>query len=177
MNEPICTQEQLDTIVMIAKQLAPQFVFPGHVREDMIQVGIMIGLKVLPKYNPTLPLENFMRVHMRRRLINYKRDNYCRYEKVTDPDRAAKLADTNKMRQNLMSPIDVDEVAHTITHQSVAHEEVAFKELVQIIQAKLPAKLRADYLRMLDDVSIPGARRIAVQEAVMEIMREYHEED
>lgn len=166
--------EALATIEMIAHQLGPKHIFPGRSNEDMIQEGIYMGLRALPKYDGVRPLENWMRVVLKSRYLNYRRNNYQRSEKTTDPARAAVLAAHNKTRQNIMSPVDVDEVGHTITSDSRAHEDAAYAELVELIKAKLPVKLRSDYLKMIDGVHISVARKELVRENVSKIMEQYH---
>lgn len=169
--------EILKTITLIATQMAPRHIFPGRDMDDMIQQGILICLESLHKWDGVRPLENFMRVHLSRRYRNYKRDNYCRYERTTNPDRAARLARDNKNRQNIMSPMDVNEVAHVISAPSMAHEDVAYNELISFLNKRLPAKLRGDFLRMLDETHISAARREKVREEVSKIMAEYHGEE
>lgn len=168
--------EALEIITMVARQMGPRYLFPGRDRDDMVQQGILFGLAAFPKWDGVRPLENFMRVHMKRRYLNYIRDNYCRYEKSTDPDRAARLAEMNKARQNLMSPVDVEEVGHMVTTKGGAHDDVAYDELIDFIKDRLPVKLRGDFLRMIDEVHISAARKEEVRAAVSVILEEYNGE-
>lgn len=168
--------DSLAIIVMVANQMGPKYLFPGRSQEDMIQEGILFGLRSFPKWDGVRPLENWLRVVMKSRYLNYIRDNYQRYEKTTDPEKAALYAHNNRTRQNIMSPISVSEVTCEIASNHDAHSDVAYAELVEIIKDKLPAKLRGDFLRMIDEVHIPLRRREKVREAVSVIMEEYNSE-
>ena len=56
--------------------LANKFKFGIHTKEDIIQEGRRIAWKaIVEKYDGKRPLENFLRVHLRNRIINFKRDN------------------------------------------------------------------------------------------------------
>ena len=167
-------QDILDLLLKICGQMAPRHLFPGRDIDDMIQQGMLICLESLHKWDGVRPLENFMRVHLSRRYRNYKRDNYCRYERTTNPDRAARLAKDNKNRQNIMSPMDLGDVANMISSPSRVHEDVAYDELISFLKKELPVNLRGDFLRMLDETHIPPARRDKVREAVSIILEKYH---
>ncbi len=165
------SNEDLNTIVRVATQVSPKYCFGSHEREDMIQEGIRIGLEGLRHYKEELPLENFMRVHIKNRLINFKRDNYYRYEKTADATKAAVWAARNKLRQNLMSPLEISEVEHKVPLVDNVIEDASYNELIHMIKVKLPAALRTDFLRMVDGVSLPAIRRIRIQEEVQLILQ------
>ncbi len=166
-------QEIIDTIVMVATQIGPKYVFGYNDRDDLIQEGITCGLEALERWDRVRPLENFMRVHIRNRLHNYRRNKYCRYEKNADATRTAKWAARNKARQNLMSPLEIKDDVETADHTV---EEAAYSELIQRIKVELPAELRTDFLRILDGVSISTIRRVKVQTAIREIIGDQSEQ-
>lgn len=162
-------EEIIATIIMVAEQIGPKYVFGYNDREDLIQEGISYGLEALERWDQVRPLENFIRVHIRNRLHNYRRNRYCRHEKNADATKSEKWAALNKRRQNLMSPLEIkDDVP--AREQTIG--EVAYAELVELIKLKLPAELRTDFLRILDGVSVSTMRRNKIQMIIREIIGE-----
>src|SRR4051812_13681983 len=66
--------------------LVPNFKIPGFGSDDLAQEARLMAMECLPRYEPrpdadgrpTRPLENFVYSHIRRRLINFRRDHYRR---------------------------------------------------------------------------------------------------
>src|SRR5690606_7267660 len=67
-----------ETLHKVASQSAPRFMFGMWEEEDIYQQAYMFGIDGLSRYNGGHPLENFIRIHVRNRLRNLKRDNYLR---------------------------------------------------------------------------------------------------
>jgi DNA-directed RNA polymerase specialized sigma24 family protein len=160
-------------------------------------------------YDETRPLDNFLYVHMRNRFINYKRDTYARNEPPCktcvfyDPklkkskegcaafdykEECKKLNDwklKNEARKSLMKPGPAfdenwDSVSNQIENSNISESlETDFTELRDKIRAELPLDITTDYLRMLEGVSIPKARREKVKEAILNlnIKHRFFEED
>ena len=70
--------EVLAVINNVVNRLARKFVFGYHDVEDIKQQGTLYALEALANYDNERPLENFLWIHVRNRLFNYKRDNYER---------------------------------------------------------------------------------------------------
>src|SRR5690606_12240105 len=79
------TKADQDAAIKIIYEVAPphcrKYSFPGQTEEDLMQIALMEGLDALHRYDRTRSLRNFLAVHIKRRLYNYKRDNYMRMEK------------------------------------------------------------------------------------------------
>ena len=73
-------QDVIDTITNVSRRLASKFTFAHYTEDDIAQEAFMIGMEALDRYDENRPLENFLFVHIRNRLKNFKRDNYIRYE-------------------------------------------------------------------------------------------------
>ncbi len=155
--------EHIETIIRVATQVAPKYVFGYNSVEDLIQEGITYGLEALPRWDRERPLENFMRVHIRNRLHNYKRNKYFRYEKNADATKSEKWAERNKRRQSLMCPLEIKDEIMMMDHTL---EEANYNELINLIKKELPAELRTDFLRMVDGVPISTLRRNKIQSIV-----------
>jgi hypothetical protein len=64
----------------VAEILGKKFPFGCHEEDDIKQLVCQFSLEALAKgkYDPNLPLENYLYAHCFRRLLNLQRDEYCR---------------------------------------------------------------------------------------------------
>ena len=76
-------EDAYNTIMKVAKRLAPKYVFATYEVEDIEQEAFLIGIAGLAKYDKSRPLENFMYIHINNRLKTFKRDNYYRQDHGT----------------------------------------------------------------------------------------------
>ena len=79
--EGMTEEEVLAILEKIARSLSYKFVFGCYEHEDISQQAIIAGIKLLDKYDGVRPLENFLRVSMKRAMCNFKRDKYVRLNK------------------------------------------------------------------------------------------------
>lgn len=177
-------ETEIALIVMtIARAVGPTYRFGYHTDEDMVSQAILEAMKAIEKgaYDATRPLENFLHVHMKNRLSNYKRKHYARRElpcKCCTPETVSpckKWVDwdlRNTTKKNLMRPLDVSAIADEGGFESTASDDAVANELESLIDERLPVELRADYRRMRDSVIVPENRRTKVREAVTKIARE-----
>jgi DNA-directed RNA polymerase specialized sigma24 family protein len=180
------TEEQvLATIDSVVDLLAPGFVFGYFSVDDIKQEARERALKVLFKYDPTRPLANFLYTHLKRRLINFKRDNFHRNDPpcqichravghTTDHKdgrfckKYLSWKQRNGTKAGLMQPMDLEQVDEP-TNGDV-EEQVQMKELLQTIDTQLPVDLRAAYLQIRAGVAVSKERRQEVEAAVREIL-------
>lgn len=145
------TEEQvLNLILKISSRVANKFRIPGYEPDDIQQECFLMALDALERYDEEQPLENFLSIHLRNRVINFRRDFYLRKRAVLDCD-------------------NIDFLKEDISEQSSSIEELESQELYDKIDAELPSELREDYLRLLDGVSIPTKRKRKLLEALAEI--------
>lgn len=175
-------------ITKVARSVAPTYRFGYHTIEDMEQQAVVFALDVLTQpdvYDTSRPLENFLSVHIRNRLSNFRRQHYMRTEppcKCCDPyiacsgSRCQKWIDWNKrntIKQSLMKTVDTSTVfeKETAKDKDISHGD----ELAELVDRLIPMDLRRDYLKMIDGESVPKHRREKVQGAVTLIMEAYHQ--
>lgn len=186
-------QEVLDAIEKAVRLLAPSFVFGYYSIEDIQQEARVEGLLSLKKYDPSRPLENFVYVHIHNRLCNLKRDKYrrndapcaaCASGQPCNDGSFCKKYDAwlkrNHTKANLMQPLDLGAQVGGDAWQSFepsAEEEAIQREMLTLIDAKLPTEMRAIYLQLRSGVKVPKSKREAVVRAVKEILRCSDEED
>jgi len=140
-RKKIKEEDFLQALDNISKKLIYKFKFGYHEIEDMKQQAAIFALEGLENYDASRPLENFLWTHVRNRLFNFKRDNYCRPDNVCvtcpffDPkykkskNQCSKFIDKkdcsiysewqdrNATKKNIMQPVDIDIVEHK--HHSV----------------------------------------------------------
>tara|TARA_R100000008_G_scaffold34400_1_gene19443 strand:+ start:1353 stop:1874 length:522 start_codon:yes stop_codon:yes gene_type:complete len=168
--EGVDKDEAIATIMKISKRLAPKYVFASYDVEDIEQEAFLIGVSGLKKYDPTRPLENFMYTHISNRLKTFKRDNYYRLDYGTA---AQKIQD---QKRKLLEPIDIDALYNICTTDHT-HNDAQINEMLTLIDHKLPAHLRRDYLKLQSNASLPKGRKAIIIEAIEKIINgEYDEE-
>jgi len=153
----------IDTIMKIAKRLAPKYVFAGYDIEDIEQEAFLIGVAGLEKYDPSRPLENFMYTHINNRLKTFKRNNYYRMDYGSS---AQKLQDR---KRNLLEPMCLDNI-YSVSSQDQTVSDAHLNEILDLIDRKLPAHLRTDYLKLQSSSSLPKSRKAAIIEVIERII-------
>ncbi len=162
-------QEVIDIITKVSKKLAPKFVFASYEAEDIEQEAFLMGVEGLERYDSTKPLENFMYAHIKNRLKNFKRDNYYRF----DYGNAQKIQDRKK---NLLEPMDIAALYSVSTDDNTIHN-AHLSEMLDLIDRKLPADLRGDYLKLRNNASLPKGRKAIIIRIIEDIVNgEYDEE-
>ena len=78
--EGMIESDVVDTIKRVSKWLSKKYRFGYYSDEDIEQQVfiIIIENKLLEKYDPSRPLENYLARVLKNRLFNFKRDNYKR---------------------------------------------------------------------------------------------------
>jgi len=189
--------EVLQIILKVAKRLANKFRFGYHDYNDMVQQGVVEGIKGMKKYDGVRPLENFQSVHIRNRLFNFKRDNYTRptppckkcgkmksleecqqYEDQLECESYSSWFLKNVVRRNLMQPIELGNVDDNHESNMKITEEaddiIVRQEMHDIIDRELPVHLRALYVRMRDGLPVPKPQRVLIQETITEILETHY---
>lgn len=149
-------------IEKVVRRIAPKYTFYGYTVEDISQESFIICMEALPRYDATRPLENFLSVHLSNRLKNFIRDNHF-----------SNTEDTNKVR--VMKPAQLDH-EHSLIDQrnsfAVDEDAIDYGEMSKVIDKKLPAQYRLDYLKMQNDVYISRQRREEIVIVIREILTE-----
>lgn len=191
-------QEILDTIENVVSRLAGKFRFGYFDIDDIKQEGRTFALEALDRYNETLPLENFLFVHVRNRLINLRRDHLKQHEPPCftcpfyDPDR--KKSDNqcgiyiNKhecdkfdqwhiktaLKQSIIVPLDItninDEHEDNMKQEYNISDNIDKNEVFDKIDAKLDVNYRADWLRLKSGMNITKNRKLKILEEVRKIL-------
>lgn len=149
-------------IEKVVKRIAPKYTFYGYTVEDISQESFIICMEALPRYDATRPLENFLSVHLSNRLKNFVRDNHF-----------TSTEDSNKVR--VMKPAQLDH-EHSLIDQrnlfAVDENAIDYGEMSKVIDKKLPAQYRLDYLKMQNEVYVSRHRREEIIIVIREILTE-----
>ena len=115
-------------------------------------------MEALPRYDEARPLENFLSVHLSNRLKNFVRDNHF----TKDEEQKAKVVMPGQL---------TNEEYLLDTHEEYV-EDLDCKQMSKVLDIKLPAEYRADYLKIINDVYVPKKRKEEVLFIIQYILEE-----
>ena len=116
-------------------------------------------MEALPRYDEERPLENFLSVHLSNRLKNFVRDNHF-------------IKDEEEKRRVVM-PGQLSNEAQIVGDPVEDQEKMDYEAMVRILDIKLPAFYREDYLKIINDVYVPKKRREEVLDFIYDILEEH----
>ena len=188
-------QQIIEIIDKIASRLGPKFRFGYHTNEDMKQQASLFAWDGMVAWDGVRPLENFLWVHVRNRLYNFKRNNYGRPEKpcehcplkAYDPNCKKSTSgctkfenlmdcglykgwtDRNASKRNLMSSYSVI----FEQPQDIDASDIVFKrDLFDLLDRQMPVYLREDWIRLTNNLKISKIRRQKILDKIGEILKE-----
>ena len=198
MNLPpdVTEQQALDAIERAARILVPKFerVFGVSVGvDDLYQQIRLFGWEAVTsgKFNPDKQsLEGFVFVHTRNRVLNMRRDLITRSDTPCARCHAGEPCGRevegeqcqvyrrwkarNVSKANLQHAVGLevtsDEGEPTMRHASSAECSAEINEILAVIDEELPIHLRPDWLRLREGASLPKPRRLAIEQAVRDIL-------
>lgn len=164
------TEEQvLEVINRVINRIAPKYTFYGYTVDDIKQESYIICIKALERYDNKRPLENFISKNLSNRLKNFVRDNYF-------------ISESNEDRIKVLQPAQLDYEDSIVDEYRRSREEFSYslteekidnEELNSFIDINLPASMRMDYLKMLENVYIPKSRKTEIIEKIQELSQEF----
>lgn len=185
------TEEDVLAIIdKISGRLANRYRFGYHETSDMKQQATLIALQGLESYDGMRPLENFLWVHVKNRLYNFKRNNYARPDKPClncplnayknkkctafdvemDCEIYAKWSARNEVKKNLMST--KEHVDMTPNNDSSLEDQILAKDIYKLIDDNIPIALREDWVRYINKLKLPKNKRECLHFVILEILKE-----
>jgi DNA-directed RNA polymerase specialized sigma subunit len=155
-------QEVLSVINKVVDKTSGKYTFYGYTIDDIKQESYIICIEALERYDENRPLENFLSVNLSNRLKNFIRDNHF-------------MANSDPQRVRVIQPAQLefeDTLLDNGEKFAVDETEHDYNYLVENIDRFLPADMRMDYLKLINDVYMPRARRIEITEKIVEIMED-----
>lgn len=169
--------EVLEVVNRICDRYAYKFKFGYFEPDDIRQEAFIIAIDALERYDESRPLENFLAVHVKNRLNNFKRDRYYRQHKKLDEN----IDQLNNSKKFLMDTLDIsnirDEKEGNMRLDDDFIEKIANEELLEIIDEHLDVSFRSDYLRVKDGTYVPKPRREQIMEEITEILKDHGYEE
>tara|TARA_R110000824_G_scaffold55629_8_gene153077 strand:- start:1702 stop:2196 length:495 start_codon:yes stop_codon:yes gene_type:complete len=157
---PNMTEEEvLQEITVVVNRIAPKYTFYGYDANDMKQEAFIMCIDAMERYDYNRPLENFLSVHLSNRLKNFVRDNFF-------------MKDEEEKRRVVM-PGQLANEEHLLDEQEVKTDNLDYKNMLHLLDLKLPATYRSDYLKIIHDVYVPKKRKEEVIEVIHEILGEH----
>jgi hypothetical protein len=183
-------QEVLDIIARISVKLSGKFKFGYHESEDMKQQAALFAWQGLESYDGVRPLENFLWVHVRNRLYNFKRNNYSRpekpcdscpfaayvnhecikYDSMNDCSIYSKWIKRNQTKKNLMSTKSCDNPV--FDKKTSVDDQVFSKEIYDLVDSKIPVSFREDWIRFTNKIKISKNKREQLLGKISEILKD-----
>jgi hypothetical protein len=175
--------EVLEIIERVLSTLARKYTFSIYGIDDIKQEGFIIAInEILPSYDNSYPLENFMRRSLNNRLKNFKRDNYYKLQPSCskcssfndDCNNCSKRQQNQEVRKNLSNPIDINVVNNDrfTTYEDSLIDTLEMVELVDKINRSLPVEYREDYLKIKENIYVPKLRKEQIEKIITEIIED-----
>ena len=148
-------EEVINVIENVINKIAPKYTFKDYDLDDIKQESFIICIDSLNRYDGKRPLENFLSVHLSNRLKNFIRDNHY----VKD----------NIHKKKIKSPQYIVDDNYINTDYDL-ESEIINKEIFDKIDEELPANLREDYLKILNNISITKQRKEKLFDTIKRIL-------
>lgn len=155
----------VDQINIVCERIAPKYIFYGYTKEDILQESFIICIEALNRYEEGRPLENFLSVNLSNRLKTFMRDNYF-------------IGNSNEARKKLAQPSQLEYEDKLIDEgDENSYDSLDIKDMVSAIDKYIPANVRMDYLKIINDIYITKQRREEIIDIIKSILQEhgYHE--
>lgn len=168
LPEGMSREEVVSQIQIVVNRIAPKYAFYGYTADDIKQEAFILCIEALNRYDPTRPLENFLSVNLSNRLKTFVRDNYF-------------TAQTSEQRKKLVQPAQLDYEDSIVDESDKfgnSYEKLDLKAMMAAIDQYMPANIRMDYLKLINDVYVSKQRREEVVDIIKSILEEhgYYEE-
>lgn len=169
--------ETINLILKVSKRLAKKFTFGAYDKEDIEQEAFILGMECLERYDESRPLENFLQVHIRNRLYDLRRDKHFSIS------RNPEVKKVNDKKRLLLEPINIrnvrDHNESNMMYDDTVANDCVLEDMKMLIDLFLDTKMRADYIRIKQEVYVTKSRREEIFTAIREILKRngYEPED
>lgn len=155
-------EEVHQVIMLVCEKVAPKYKFGYYTDEDMVAEAYIIACSALDKYNGEHPLENFLSVHVRNRILSFRRDKYVRPNSIRQ--------DIVESKKALMEGGVGVKLFDKSYHHGVAPAEL--DEIKTQVRNAIPLDLQSDYLKMVAGEKISSIRKKKILEYIWDVLDE-----
>ena len=156
-------QQVIDQINIVVNRIAPRYTFYGYTVDDIKQESFIICMEALNRYDQKRPLENFLSVNLSNRLKNFVRDHHF-------------VGDDNPERQRVIQPAQLeyeDGIVDEERKYAISYDSIEEQNMVQIIDQHLPANMRMDYLKIINDIYVTKQRKDEIIDTINMLLKDY----
>lgn len=170
MNIPenMTEQQVMDTITLVCDRIAPKYTFYGYDISDIKQEAYIICIEALNRYDGIRPLENFLSINLSNRLKTFVRDNFF-------------ISTSHEGRKKVSQPAQLDfenSIVDDAGTYENSYDKLDMMDRIRVIDEYIPANVRMDYLKVVNDVYVSKQRREEVISIIKGILEEHgHTED
>jgi len=185
--------EVIETINKIAHGLSYIFRFGYHDAEDIEQLSWQFAIEGLQSYDGVRPLHSFLYIHIRNRLINYKRKHFARLDSPCELCHECKDGITahedgeycgkylkwiqrNDRKKSLATPVSINNISPANLAVD-AQDILEKKEIQEKIDGGLSAAMRRAYLKYINGVPISNTTKQKLITKLREILCKEHKEE
>lgn len=189
----------IETFDQVIKKLARKFVFGNREESDIYQEAFIIAMQGLEKFDGKRPLANFLYIHIRNRLCNYKRKHYMRKEPpctrcplkaFIKPDKCSRYDDMmdcdlyerwhkrNIIKRNLTNTLEYGQVIHgDTTEENMKYSldlggGIDKQEITNLLNKELPARFRKHYTMLINGIKIQKKDEEALKLEIIKILKD-----
>ena len=152
-------REVIKEISAVIDRIAHKYTFYGYEIDDMKQEAFIMCVDAMERYDPSRPLENFLSVHLSNRLKNFVRDHH--------------FTKDEEDKKRIVMPGQLNHEDRLVDQHHDGGESLDYQQMSYILDLKLPASVRADYLKIMHDSHVSKRRKEEVLLIIKEIMEEH----
>jgi DNA-directed RNA polymerase specialized sigma24 family protein len=186
------TEEEVIAEINMAVRPMVSFKFGYYDIQDILQEGWIFALEALERYDVStnVPLHKFLIIHLRNRFLNLHRNKrerrqtpclHCPYWKkrkkvcggFTDINECDKLIiwkKRNHSKRALVGTAEYFDDSEIFDNNPVTNS--IDKELIKILNDRIPLNLRSDYCKVLDGVYVTKQKKEKLFECIKEILKD-----
>ena len=158
----------MNTITTVCDRISPRYTFYVYTIDDIKQEAFIICIEALNRYDGIRPLENFLSVNLSNRLKTFMRDNYF-------------TGSSSENRKKVFQPAQLDYEDHIVDEKEQfanSYDDLDMQEMVKAIDHHIPANIRMDYLKIINDIYVAKQRREEIIETIQQILEDHgHEKE
>jgi len=152
-------REVIKEISAVIDRIAHKYTFYGYEIDDIKQEAFIMCIDAMDRYDANRPLENFLSVHLSNRLKNFVRDHHFTKDEAD--------------KKRIVMPGQLNHEDRLVDQHGDEGESLDYQHMSYILDLKLPASVRADYLKIMHDAHVSKSRREEVLSLIKEIMEEH----
>lgn len=195
INGNMTQMQVFETIEKVASRISYKFVFASHTYEDIKQQAWIYGINGLEHYKPDLPLENFLWIHIKNRLCNFKRQKFVRIDKpclncplkayVKKGDICKKYKDKddcswytnwknrNEQKKNILMPVEFGMISGgDLGEESCPVDKLSAMDTIELIDKNISVDVRSIWLKARGGIKLLKEERELLKAEIVEIFRE-----